>query len=60
MKLISEYMADSAKFEQLASLEKNPEFKAQLKKQAAAYRKLAEDRAGKLGLPLAEKAAKPS
>ncbi len=58
MKMISEYMADAAKFEQLASLEKNPEFRAQLKKQAAAYRKLAEDRAKKLGMPLPEKASK--
>ena len=33
------------KFERLASHEKNPDVKAQLEKQAAAYRRLAEKRA---------------
>jgi hypothetical protein len=34
----------------MAASEKNPELKAQLEKQAAAYRKLAGERANKLGL----------
>lgn len=52
MKLVTEYLADAAKFERLAASESNPDVKAQLEKQAAAYRKLARDRAAKLGLPL--------
>ena len=55
MKLILEYAAEAAKFEQMAATEKSPEFKAQLEKQAAAYRKLAAERAEKLGVPLPEK-----
>jgi hypothetical protein len=35
----------------LAALEKNPEAKARLEKQAAAYLKMAKDRADKLGFP---------
>jgi hypothetical protein len=34
----------------MAAEEKNPELKAQLERQAAAYRKLAAERAKKLGL----------
>ena len=45
MKLVAEYLADALKFERLASHEKNPDVKAQLEKQAAAYRRLAEKRA---------------
>ncbi len=55
MKLIVEYIADAVKFEHLAAVEQKPEFKAQLEKQAAAYRKLADDRAKKLGIPPPEK-----
>jgi hypothetical protein len=55
MKLVTEYVAEAMKFEQLAATEKNQEFRAQLEKQAAAYRKLAEDRARTLGLPPPEK-----
>ena len=50
MKLIVEYLADAVKFEQLAAHEERPDFKAQLAKQAEAYRKLAEEQAKKLGL----------
>jgi len=55
MKLVAEYVAEAVKFEHLAATEKNPEFKAQLEKQAADYRKLAAERAKKLGVPLPEK-----
>ena len=52
MKLLTEYLADAVKFERLARSEQNPALKAQLEKQAAAYRKLAPERAEKLGMPL--------
>ena len=46
--------SDQARFgytvERMAADEKNPELKAQLERQAAAYRKLAAERAKKLGL----------
>jgi hypothetical protein len=52
MKLATEYLADAAKFERLARAERDPNLKAQLEKQALAYRKLAKERAEKLGMPL--------
>jgi hypothetical protein len=51
MKMIAEYLENALKFERLAAEEHNPELKAQLEKQAIAYRKLAAERASKLGLP---------
>ncbi len=56
VKLIAEYIADAEKFEHLAAIEQKPEFKAQLEQQAASYRRLAEERAKKLGTPPFEKA----
>jgi hypothetical protein len=50
MKLIVDYIENAIKFEQLAAQERNPEVSAKLKEQAAAYRKLAEERAEKLGV----------
>jgi hypothetical protein len=50
MKTIAEYLADAIKFQAMADNEKNPELKASLENQAAAYRKLAIDRATKLGI----------
>jgi hypothetical protein len=52
MKLVSEYLADAVKFERLAQQEQDADLRAQLEKQAAAYRKLAVERAKKLGKPL--------
>ncbi len=52
MKLVTEYLADAAKFDQLAGLEQDPQVRKQLQKQAAAYRNLAAKRAEQLGLPL--------
>ncbi len=43
--LITEHLAEAAKFERLAKYENNPALKEQLLKQAAAYYKLAEERA---------------
>ncbi len=56
MKLVTEYLADAAKFEQLVALEQDPQAREQLKKQAAAYWKLAENRAKQLGMPLPKRA----
>jgi hypothetical protein len=52
MKMVTEYLAQAAEFERMASAENNPTFKEQLLKQAAAYRKLAKERAEKLKIPL--------
>jgi hypothetical protein len=52
MKLATEHLADAAKFDELAALEQNPQVREQLQKQAAAYRKLAENRAKQIGVPL--------
>jgi hypothetical protein len=48
--MIAEYLENAFKFEQLASDETNPTLKGDFEKQAAAYRKLAAERATKLGL----------
>jgi hypothetical protein len=53
MKLVTEYLADAAKFDELARLEQNPELREKLERQAAAYRDLAANRAKKLGVPFA-------
>jgi len=50
VKMIAEYLEHALQFERMAADEKNPELKAQLERQAAAYRKLAAKRAKKLGL----------
>ena len=55
MKLISQYLDDSLKFELLASQETNPEAKSELEKQAAAYRRLAVKRAEQQGVPFDRK-----
>jgi hypothetical protein len=52
MKLVTEYLADAAKFDELAALEQDPHVREQLMKQATAYRNLAEKRAKQLGVPL--------
>jgi hypothetical protein len=51
---MGEYLAEAVKFSRMAEEEKNPDVKAAMIKQAAAYRKLAADRAKKLGVPLPE------
>ncbi len=55
MKLVTEYLADAANFEQLAAKESDPARKEQLLQQAAAYHQLAEKRAKALGVPLPSK-----
>jgi hypothetical protein len=51
MKMIAEYLEHARQFERLAAYEENPEVKTVFKKQAEAYRKIAAERANKLGLP---------
>lgn len=48
--MIAEYLEHAFHFERLAAEETNPELQAQLEKQATAYRKLASERANRLGL----------
>jgi hypothetical protein len=50
MKLVTEYLADAAEFDELARLEQNPELREKLEKRAAAYRNLAVKRAQELML----------
>lgn len=51
MKLLSEYLERAVQLEKLAADETNLEFRAQLLKQAGAYRELAAKRARDYGLP---------
>jgi hypothetical protein len=51
MKMIAEYLENALKFERLAAEEHDLKLKADFEKQALAYRKLAIERAQKLGLP---------
>jgi hypothetical protein len=51
VKMIAEYFEHALQFERLAAEEKDARLKADLEKQAKAYRKLAAERASKLGLP---------
>jgi hypothetical protein len=50
--MIAEYLDHALRFEQLAEAETNPKFKDELLRQAAAYRKLANERAKKLNIPM--------
>jgi predicted ATPase with chaperone activity len=50
VKMVAEYLEHALQFERLADLEDNPTVKADLRKQAVAYRKLATERGKKLGL----------
>ena len=59
MKLLTEYLDRSAHFERLAAEETKPKLKEALQQQAHAYRKLAAERAKKLGLPLPSPPNKP-
>jgi hypothetical protein len=55
MKMLAEYLESAIKFERLAAEEKDTALKAELEKQAIAYRKLAEKRAKKYNLALPTK-----
>jgi hypothetical protein len=50
MKMIAEYLDHAIEFERLAAAEPNPALKESLINQAIAYRKLAAERARRLGL----------
>jgi hypothetical protein len=49
MKLVAEYLERSVQFERMAAEADDPNLKGQLLEQAAAYRKLAKERAAQLG-----------
>lgn len=50
MKVLEVYLENALAFEQLAAVEINPMLKEDFEKQAVAFRKLAAERAKKLGL----------
>jgi hypothetical protein len=50
MKLLTEYLDHALSFERMAAQENNRETRARFEKQAAAYRKLAAERAARNGL----------
>jgi hypothetical protein len=58
MEMIRKYLENTTKFRNLAAAEKQPDVQALLEKQADAYRKLAEERAKKLNLPMPGSTAK--
>jgi hypothetical protein len=51
MKMVADYMERERDFERMASSETNATLKAELEKQAVAYRTLAAERAAQLGIP---------
>jgi hypothetical protein len=51
MKMLSEYIEHALSFERMAEDESDPTLRAQFQNQAAAYRKLAADRAASYGMP---------
>jgi hypothetical protein len=55
MKTIAEYLEKAIHFELLAEQVSDPNLKSEFAKQASAYRKLATERAKKLGLAPPEK-----
>jgi len=52
MKMLAEYLEKAITFEKMAAAEKDAKLRADLEKQAIAYRKLATERAKKLKLPV--------
>jgi hypothetical protein len=50
MKVIEEYLENAIAFEQIAAVETDPTLKGDFEKQAVAFRKLAAERAKRLGL----------
>jgi hypothetical protein len=53
--MIAGYLENAIKFERLAAEEPDPKLKAHFEQQALAYRRLATERANKLGLATPEK-----
>lgn len=56
MHLVLRYLEQAARLRNLAVAEKNPRLRADLEKQAVAYRKLAAQRAKERNLPLPDEA----
>ena len=59
MKLLTEYIERARQLENVAQGESDPKFKANLLRQADAYRQLAAHRAEQFGLPFASPLKKP-
>ena len=57
VRMIAEYLEHAIRFEQMAEEATDLKFKDSLLQQAAAYRKLAEQRAKKLNIPLPKQPA---
>jgi len=55
VRMIAEYLEHAIRFEQMAELAADPKFKESLLQQAAAYRKLAEQRAKKLNISVPQR-----
>jgi len=51
MKMLAEYLEKAISFEQMAATEEDAKLRAELEKQALAYRKLAAERARRLKAP---------
>ena len=51
MRMVAEYLERVVQFEAMAAEATDPTLKESFRKQAAAYRKLAEERAARLSLP---------
>lgn len=60
MKMVADYLENALHFERLADAEANPQLRAAFEKQAAAYRKLATQRAKEAGLQERELPKKPN
>lgn len=58
--MVGEYLEHALQFERMASEANDPALKESLAKQAAAYRKLAKERAERLGLPPVPEPQKPA
>jgi hypothetical protein len=57
--LLTQYIDHALTFERMADVEPNQGFKADLERQASAYRRLAANLAKKLGLPLPSEPERP-
>jgi len=55
MKLVTEYLQQAMEFERMAAEAADPQLAADLKKQAAAYHRLAAKRATELGEPVPQR-----
>ena len=57
MELVLRYLENAVRFRNMAAVERDPKVRAELERQAEAYRKLAENRAKERDLPMPGKSA---